>query len=516
MTNIYDLISDLYTDDDGWNQVLRREYAEGFMRREAFRGGSDDELMDTWSQIMYLLIYCGNSDCHIGDLSGEDFIYCISWCQRNIGDFELNYANVEKFLSVCGRLLQYLKQKKAVTQDTAAAACARKLLGADGRLLLFDADGYLPAEYESRRINAEPDLEMKVFVQLGRRMNELFTLLREHFQRGVFQYDRERARISFFGMEEIPDLEEQSDLFAAFWEYFAFDYHLMESGQRPIEAFYEYYREHPDARYADSNHMLLQLLETLQDARLMIFTIEAQTADGWFSCKDFVTGNLLELSLPVEDGMDYRSFLCSAHVLGDGNLVTEYLRSVTVGALARRALRNNFRHLLEWYRIAHPGADWLAFCQENGALVNHAVAYAGFEESVLEAFRWTTDITAYEPAPPVRKNRVCEYISMLYQHLHLPYRDRKNLDRMWNDFYSRSPIACMQDEDFLLWSVALLGAYMEANATLFFDMDHYIRSMQFDRKKIEEKITHIQNTLALEEFDPRYVNEEAMISMILT
>ena len=36
MTNIYDLIADLYTDDESWNQVLRREYADEFLRREAF------------------------------------------------------------------------------------------------------------------------------------------------------------------------------------------------------------------------------------------------------------------------------------------------------------------------------------------------------------------------------------------------------------------------------------------------------------------------------------------------
>lgn len=377
MTNIYDLISDLYTDDDGWNQVLRKEYAEGFMRMEAFRGGSDDDLMDAWSQVMYLLIYCGNTNCSIGDLSGEDFIYCISWCDRNIGDFELNYTNVENFLAVSGRLLHYLKQKRAITADTAAAKCALKLLGPEQRLLLFDEEGRLPAEYEARRINTEPDLGMKVFVQLGRRMDDVFTLLREYFQRAAFRYDRKQACVSFFGREDVPELEENPDLFAAFWEYFAFDYRLMETGRRPLEEFYEYYKEHPDARYASSNHMLLRLMETLKDAQLVVFTIEEQTADGWFRCRDFFTGNILELSLPVEEDTDYRPFLCSAHVLGDGNLVTEYLRSVSIGPLVRKSLRNNFEHLLAWYRVAHPEADWLDFCRDNSALVNHAAAGAG-------------------------------------------------------------------------------------------------------------------------------------------
>ena len=68
MTNIYDLINDLYTDDEGWNTVLEFRYADQFLRMEAFRGATDDELMDIWQQVMYLMIYCGNTSYRIGEL----------------------------------------------------------------------------------------------------------------------------------------------------------------------------------------------------------------------------------------------------------------------------------------------------------------------------------------------------------------------------------------------------------------------------------------------------------------
>ena len=164
MTNIYDVINELYNDDEGWNTVLERRYAEQFLRTEAFRGATDDELLEIWQQIMYLLIYCGNTSYRIGDMTGDDFIYCISWCQRNIGDFELSYDSVDYFLSVIQRLLSFLRQKKAISSDTAAAKCRLKLLGMDGSLLLFQKDGSLPEEYEKFRTNREPDLEAKVFM----------------------------------------------------------------------------------------------------------------------------------------------------------------------------------------------------------------------------------------------------------------------------------------------------------------------------------------------------------------
>ena len=52
MTNTYDIINDLYNDDEGWNAVLNRKYAEQFLRTEAFRGATDEELLEIWGQVM--------------------------------------------------------------------------------------------------------------------------------------------------------------------------------------------------------------------------------------------------------------------------------------------------------------------------------------------------------------------------------------------------------------------------------------------------------------------------------
>ena len=38
MDNVYDLVEDFYGHDPGWNFLLRREYAEGFLRIEAWHG----------------------------------------------------------------------------------------------------------------------------------------------------------------------------------------------------------------------------------------------------------------------------------------------------------------------------------------------------------------------------------------------------------------------------------------------------------------------------------------------
>ena len=274
-------------------------------------------------------------------------------------------------------------------------------------------------------------------------------------------------------------------------------------------------KKNPKPEYGENNHSLLSLMEMLLQAELLIFTVEEPVSEGWYQCRDFFTGNLMELCLPLDDGLDYTDFLCSAHVFEDGNLVTEYLRSVTIPPLARKALRNNFTQLLKWYQVATPQADWAEFCRANGALVLHVIAYAGVKDTVLEAFRWTTNVRDYRPAVAKPQDEIHDFLVVLYRHLHLPYRDCRNLDRMWNDFHAVSPVVCFKEEDFTYWCIALLGAYMESNDTPFFDMDQYVTSSRYDRNTIQEKMEYIRTSLQLEPFDPRYVNEEAMISMIL-
>lgn len=516
MTNIYDVIDELYNDDDGWNTVLERRYAEQFLRTEAFRGASDDDLLEIWQQVMYLMIYCGNTAYKIGDMTSEDFVYCISWCQRNIGDFELDYDSVDFFLSVIQRLLSFLKQKKAISSDTAAAKCRLKLLGMDGSLLLFKQDGTLPAEYERFRTNREPDLETKVFMQMGQKLAILFDLIQNYFTESRFSMDRRRACYAFFGMDtELEPEQEKPELVSAFWEYFIFDYHLRDTDERPIEHFYEHYRKHPDPRYSKSNKALTELLATMLEIQLMVFTIEREEADGWFRCRDFLTGSISELSLPIDETVDFQNLLCIAHVFEDGNLMTEYLRSVVVPPAVQKTLYNRLSAFLAYYRISHPRADWEEFIYSNPALVIHMVYYAGASETVLKPLNSVKNIK-YEPAVIRKNNPVHQLLRQFGKLLHMSWQDRENVIQMWGDFYSKRPVACSGDEDYLLWALAILDNYMKITKAFLLDVVLYAEKVHIDTKQILERSQEIHDVLQLEMFDPRYISEDAFLNMFFS
>ena len=69
MDNVYDLVEDFYGHDPGWNFLLRREYADGFLRTEAWQGKSPEELYDIWDQLTMLCLYLGNTELLLGDMS---------------------------------------------------------------------------------------------------------------------------------------------------------------------------------------------------------------------------------------------------------------------------------------------------------------------------------------------------------------------------------------------------------------------------------------------------------------
>lgn len=516
MTNIYDIINGLYNDDEGWNAVLNRKYAEQFLRTEAFRGATDEELLEIWGQVMYLLIYCGNTFYRIGDMTGKDFVYCISWCQRNVADFELDYDSVDKFLSVMERLLSFLKQKRAITSDSAATKCKSKLLGAGKTVNLFNADGSLPEEYEKFRINREPDLQTKVFMQMGQKLSVLSGLFRNFFNGPEYEYERRRAVLLFFGTDTVPDEKEKPDLTASFWEYFAFDFRLGETNRRPIEVFSDHYRANPDPGYEKTNHALVGLLEALVKVRLMVFTIEAEDVDRWYRCRDFFSGSMSELNLPLDGTVDFTHLLCVAHVFEDGNLLTDYLRSVNVKPVARRVLHKNFVRLLDWYRVSEPEAGWEEFCDNNASLVIHMISYAGTPDSVVEPFRWSTNVKDYKPVPVDMKQDVCLFILRMCRSLHVSWQDRKNLLQMWSDFYALAPVSCFDHQEFILWALATLENYMIVTDTFLLDIASFVKKMNLTGWRIREKANMIHTVLRLEPYDPRYNSESAFISMVFS
>jgi hypothetical protein len=203
-------------------------------------------------------------------------------------------------------------------------------------------------------------------------------------------------------------------------------------------------------------------------------------------------------------------------VFEDGNLITEYLRSVIVTPPVQKALYSRLSEFLAYYRAAHPGVDWEQFVNANPALVMHMIAYAGIPDMVIQLPHLSEQTEKYIPAAIRKDDPVHQFLSQFGKLLHLSWQDRKNIAQMWGDFYALRPVACFRDEDNMIWALAILDNYMNITKTFLLDVAPYAEKIHIDTKSIEERTSVIQEVLRLEPFDPRYISEDAFMNMVFS
>ena len=243
MENVYDIIADFYDHDENWNMLLRREYAEGYIRKEAWKGLNDRQLQKKWEQVMMLCLYLGYAETFLGDMTDNDFIDAIAWCGRNISEFKISYDNVKIFLDTCGSLFVYLKSKNAITSAVAPKVAAERLLGDDSVLRVINENGdFLPGEGFDDRLST-PNAPVKIFLNIGDMLQQLLDELHNYFKDKEFNMDLERAVFLYHGIfpeDQSEEVEESDEFWQCFWDYFLFDYHLLADDKTPLEHFFEH------------------------------------------------------------------------------------------------------------------------------------------------------------------------------------------------------------------------------------------------------------------------------------
>ena len=91
----------------------------------------------------------------------------------------------------------------------------------------------------------------------------------------------------------------------------------------------------------------------------------------------------------------------------------------------------------------------------------------------------------YKPAAVKKENAVCQFLLQFGKLLHLSWQDRKNLSQMWSDFYALRPVSCFSDQDFMIWTLAILDNYMKITKTYLMDVAPYAEQVHIDSNRVE-------------------------------
>ena len=530
--NTYDIVDFFYKSDPDWNLILDRQYVEEFLRLEAFQGKDDEELYYVWMQILSLCYYVSLGTTLIGDLSPDDFIDCIAWCGRNLPNFALTSESVGSFLNMCDRLLKFLKNKHSIF-DASAASLAREKLVSDNNLLIINADGTFKTDFQDLELHHTPDLRIKISLnEMGESQHIQFEML-NYFQQEEFELDILRATSLFFGIpRELHEItfkpgDEPSEV-ADFWDYFLFDYSLLQTQITPVQTYNLLYKKKiPVPGLIEKRH--LDLLRKFATVKLTFFKIlntslssyssnAAGYRDDVFDCLNVFTGEKLQLCLPFDLPTDLTNTVFMSHIFPDGNIMSDYVRSVHMGKLTLQRTKDILELLQRLYQIQKPAARSMdIFIHDNAALViSIFLVNTRFyiSDSLLNAGKNIT----YEPAL-IRYDEVTAALKAVTKILCLPARDQQLMLHLWSDYCAvkgvgfQTQTSAQGELDSLMWAMASIYAFFTTNHGDQGYIDMYTDLLHLPAKQTQDCGQDIIRVLGVTEFDPRYLGEEGFITL---
>lgn len=517
MDNVFDYVADFYEQDPEWNSALRQNYVDNYLRTKSWQGADNDRLMQIWEHITMLCIFLGNSENFLGDMRREDFIDCVGWCGRNVSDFPLDAAHVADFLDTMADLYSHLQKKKVITKNNAPAEAKAKLI-VDGKLQLLDSTGHFQSQVDRYNLYSTPDLPAKVFLNIGERLNDLMQSLQTYFSHSRFRRDVERANFLYGGVllsgaaEEKPGTPEYLQ---CFWDYFLFDYHMIENDKIPLQHFYDEFCAGGFSRDGKvSRDVLLELLK----AELVLFSVEGRTEDGLYSCINVFTGQDYMLMLPIGDDVDTKNMYFMGHIFYNNSMVMNCLRGTVLLPAAYKRFMKVMKDCKAYVALRNGGKlSWKEFIARYPIFLRHvSLLYAAFVR--VDNFDYETNLPPEQLLPqPIRQDEITHCIAEMMRPFAFSAHDIFLAQTMWADFvhWSGKNVENILRRE--IWAAGIIDAFIWANGVYNYDsaqistMCWGVPPQAFHRTSGE-----IKKALSMIKHDPRYINEEGLLILLLS
>ena len=515
MNNVFDLVADFYSQDEEWNTILNRSYVENFLRTKSWQGATDKELTETWDYITLLCLYLGNSENFLGDMSRDDFIDCIAWCGRNVADFSLSDKRVAKFFDIMIDLYAHLYSKKIIMSSASPVEAKAKLLP-EGKLTMMDYSGNFLPKYNKFNLYSTADLPAKIFLNIGDRLNDLVEAMRKFFSQERYMRDIERAAFMYGGIllsgavEEKPGTEEYAQ---CFWDYFLFDHFMVDIDEHPIKHFYNFVCK--DRMFSEEGLVSKDVLEELIKARLVLFSVQGINEEGSYVCRDFLTGQTYNLMLPIEPDTNTDEYLFLGHIFYNETMVMNFLRGMTVPKRSRKKLYEVIEGAKNWFAIRNGGeVSWEEFVERNAMFMRHVtLVFSAYAR--MDGFNYTTNVENYLPMPIDPEDKVCQCIKNMMRPYAFAAYDIMLAQRIWNDYKAHYNNFTPRLAD--VWAAGAIKNFIDANNIYNYDLQKISEMCRnIPTTVINNCYEQIQKTLGVEEHDPRYINEEGLLLMLLS
>lgn len=501
MKNVYGEIATFY-EELKQDAPVDRALVEGYLRRQAWRGLSDEALKEVWTSLewfIYYLVYAEIANLRL--FAKEECVRLVYWMHENHPQFRLEEADVVRLLGQLQDFYAYLEARK---KGVAAALFeqARALFFSEGKFALPEPDE--EEEPMFSELLEDEEISDESALQLNAMLEKLLNRVGTYYKKPAFTADFNRAVSLYSGPFNLIPESDGEEFWLGFWDYFLFDYHLMESDSTPLAYFY-----HAESEELSKNERYV--LRDLLQAKFTVFYIRRIIDQYLVECVNLFTEEIFELPMPDYGLSDYRKVLFYGHVYAEGIVLLNYITSVAASPRLQKRIREEIQRQVKVYGLQKKDADIEAFFERHAVMVRHTVdILLNLAKVNVSSWKVLREHFPEASSAPTLDEAVTKQLLLLARKYQISAHALQLLMRMWRDFASLAPApACDVKKSIVAGGLFL--CFAQINGIHFVRKKNILSRLELTESEFKPFYQKAIHLLQLKPFDPRYLTEEGFI-----
>ncbi|MDL2280486.1 hypothetical protein LJC10_01350 [Selenomonadales bacterium OttesenSCG-928-I06] len=532
--NVYGSISSFFEENAQLDILINQEDIEGFLRQKAWQGKTDKDLKDIFDKLQMFLSYVFYTNIsNLEELSASEYSLAIEWMEVQF-EFEANFTSVNDFFIILKDFYDYLIKKKVIVnklelEKASALMTIGKQLNFIEPSLQYFYNTYLNDDEDIKRL---PDKKISVLPnivsediseQIKEIVERLMLKFSSYFQKQEFEDDIDRAITLYTGpVNEIPeDTPELPDgnFWIGFWDYFLFDYHLLENDLTPLEHFKN--------NFNNLSRDEKVFLEDIATAKFTVFHVEKIIDNDWLECINLLTEETFKIPNPDFDYTFIKKALFFGHIFfkqcGKEIIMINFITSIDVSSKLKVRIKEEIEKQKTIFQIQEPNASWDDFLQRHSNLVRHTIdllstyAKVNVTPHIYENKSSNSKRTKQLKESPLYLD-INRFIGEYLPKIACSKHDIKLTQKLWKDYYLSDEKKLQETTNPFSVTAALIFTYLQINTDDETTKNSLLaileQEINIKREVIVQISNKIQKKMKIKQFDPRYLNEEGFLYML--
>ncbi|MBQ5636795.1 MAG: hypothetical protein IIV08_04485 [Selenomonadales bacterium] len=499
MENVYEVVSSFYWEEPDLEEIVPRREIERFLRKHAWQGDSEYDLLDTWYQVQVLLEYMLTiSLTDFDEMTADEYSRAIQYIEQQT-DEPITLDEASDLFEAWHSFYEHLLDVKLIESIDALEEAQRRMTGSDELTYIETislTDKINSMQGELVHADSEPP-EFNQF--LAKMVDGLLLKMSAFFQQQQFIKDFERALYFYTGPFLDVVMKKDAAFWYGFWDYFLFDYRLIQSDRTPVMLF--------DAEMYDMLNIEEQrVMNDLKKVRFTVFYVKGSLDNGWAECVDLFTDETF--ALPKSELRSAESFdkkVYYGHIRTNGVVLVNHIVAIEASAAVRRRIKSEVLNQLALFRCSHPDATLSEFFSRHGCAVRHLMDILVSMRNVSVMSSAHLSVMQSVDRDNAISLRLAKEIEAVVPTLSL--YDKRQIGKMCTDYLARECHSLAIDA---VTITAMVGVYLELNHDQLMKLRSVVMT-EVDQEEVERRQSIIKEELSIVRFDARYLSEEGFI-----